>query len=117
MFHVKHPYGTGATVPSIERADHDEPIRILAPRTALDPFDPGDGVVDDLPFEGVHRLELLLLAGRQGSLGRFACVFLQPGGSPLPVVLDVDEHPDTFIEAPPDDVAGEFLDRIERLSV
>ncbi|HEY6680933.1 MAG TPA: hypothetical protein VI276_06965, partial [Actinomycetota bacterium] len=118
MFHVKHPlHERGAMVPSIERADDDEPIRILAPRTALNPVDAGDGVVDDLPLEGVHRLELLLLAGRQRSLGRFACAFFKPGGSPLAVVLDIDEHPDTLIEATPDDVAGQFLNRIERLSV
>ena len=35
----------------------------------------------------------------------------------LPIVPDVDQHPDPVVQPPPDRGAGELLDRVQRLAV
>src|SRR5947199_5073184 len=74
MFHVKHPPPiprTAGGLRSFVGADDDEPVGILTPGAALYPLDARHGVVNDLPFESIHGLQLLLLTRGQRPLCRF----------------------------------------------
>src|SRR6266513_408485 len=111
MFHVKHPLRNG-------RRFRQSSGLMTTNRFGSSPREP-------LWTPSMPVTASWMIFRSRASIGSSSCSwpvasarsFLKPAGPALPVILDVDEDPDTLIEAPSNDVAGEFLDRIERLAV
>src|SRR5579875_2018423 len=96
-------------------SDHDVAARLDAFGGGLDPFDRVDGVVDDLPVRGRHRLERLRLARLEDLGGRPSGEGGERRSSTRPETCDVDGYPRRSLLAatPLEDGPSQLLQRVE----
>src|SRR5688500_17611113 len=102
----------------VPREDHDEPIRLRPLARRLDLGIVLELLVDDLPLDRGHRLELDPLPRGRGLLGHSQRERVERGLAAVAVAgrVDHDRHA-LVIAAPKEDRVREVLDRVDRLAV